>query len=275
MKTTPIAFIGAGNMATSLIGGLIADGYSPAHITVTDFDLTRTQALQQRLLVQRADSNSQAVRQAEVVVLCVKPQSMHAVCAEIADATRAHRPLLISIAAGIRTSSIAQWIAPGLAIIRAMPNTPALVGCGATALFATADVKAAQREQAEALLRAVGCVAWVDAEALMDPVTALSGSGPAYFFYLMEAMEQTGRELGLPAEVSRLLTLQTALGAAKMALESDVDLATLRRNVTSPGGTTERALHILESQQTSAAIADAMRAATQRARELADLFGSA
>lgn len=275
MKTTYIAFIGAGNMATSLIGGLIADGYSPAHISVTDLDLARTQALQQRLLVQGIESSAQAIAQADVVVLCVKPQSMHAVCAEIADAIRARRPLLISIAAGIRTSSIAQWIAPGLPIIRAMPNTPALVSCGATALFATGDVTADQREQAEALLRAVGCVAWIESEALMDPVTALSGSGPAYFFYLMEAMEQTGRELGLPAEVSRLLTLQTALGAAKMALESEDDLGTLRRNVTSAGGTTERAIHTLDSQQTSAAIAEAVRAATLRARELADLFGSA
>lgn len=274
MKNVHIAFVGAGNMATSVIGGLIADGYRPDSISVADIDLPRTDALQKRFLIQRAESNQQAVAQADIVVLAVKPQVMHGVCAELAAAARTRRPLVISIAAGIRTSSIAQWIAPDLAIVRAMPNTPALVGSGATALFANEHATAAQRAQAESLVRAVGCAVWLEREELMDVVTALSGSGPAYFFYLMEAMDQVGRELGLPADVSRLLTLQTAFGAAKMALESNIEIATLRRNVTSPGGTTERAIQTLETRQTSAAVADAVRAATQRARELADLFGS-
>jgi pyrroline-5-carboxylate reductase len=186
---------------------------------------------------------------------------------------RQAQPLIVSIAAGVRTRNLLQWLGPDTAVVRAMPNTPALVRSGATALFPTARVSDDHRNLAESILRAVGLTLWVDREELMDAVTALSGSGPAYFFLVMEALQTAAVSAGLPRETADLLTLQTAFGAAKMALESEDDVALLRQRVTSPGGTTERALQVLEQGGLRSLFANAIEAARQRSEELAELLG--
>ena len=274
MNDTTLAFIGGGNMASSLVGGLIADGWNPASIRVADTSAQQLERLSQHFPVTTTTDNRAAVAQADVIVLAVKPQSMQAVTRELAaDISRQHS-LVISIAAGIRESTLREWLGAGTAIVRTMPNTPAMVQSGATALFANPAVNDEQRSIAESILRAVGVAIWVDDEALMDAVTALSGSGPAYFLLFMEALQQAGCELGLPDKTAHLLTLQTAFGAAKMALESTEEAATLRRRVTSPGGTTERAIAVLQDGGFEALVSRALQAAAARSRELADEFGS-
>jgi len=268
-----LSFIGGGNMARSLIGGLIADGWPASRIQVTDTNPDQCAYLAERFGVTTGSDNNAAVAHADVVVLAVKPQVMHAVGSEISAAIQARRPLVISIAAGIRSADLDRWLGGDNAIVRCMPNTPALVQSGATALFANACVNNGQRDLAESILRAVGLTLWLDDEQLMDAVTALSGSGPAYFFLIMEALQAAGVQLGLPEQTARLLALQTGFGAAKMALESDEDAATLRQRVTSPGGTTERALQTLEDGGLRELIARALTAARDRSRELADQLG--
>lgn len=273
MADSTLTFIGGGNMAGSLIGGLIADGWSPGRIQVADPDPARISQLTERFSVITTRDNSEAIASADAVVLAVKPQILHEVAVQIAPAIRQYQPVVISIAAGIRETALRDWLGEGTAIVRCMPNTPAVVQSGATALYANARVSEEQRSLAESVLRAVGLALWVDDEAQMDAVTALSGSGPAYFFLFMEALQAAGTELGLPADTARLLTLQTAFGAAKMALESREDAASLRRQVTSPGGTTERAIEVLTQEALPAMILKALQAAAGRSRELADEFG--
>lgn len=273
MKNVDIAFIGGGNMARSLIGGLIADGVKPARIWVADPNPASLSDHQNHFGVRTTADNSQAARQAQVIVLAVKPQVAKAAAQSMAGVLRERPALVISVAAGIRISHLRDWLGEETAIVRCMPNTPALVGSGATALFANPHVTREQKDLAESILRAVGMTLWMDDEDLMDAVTALSGSGPAYFFLVMEAMEQAGVALGLPRQTARLLTLQTAFGAAKMALESTEDVAALRRRVTSPGGTTEQAIRVLEEHGLAAGFEQALRAARQRSIELASLFG--
>lgn len=273
MKNVDIAFIGGGNMARSLIGGLIADGVKPARIWVADPNPASLSDHQNHFGVRTTTDNSQAARQAQVIVLAVKPQVAKAAAQSLAGVLRERPALVISVAAGIRITHLRDWLGEETAIVRCMPNTPALVGSGATALFANPHVTREQKDLAESILRAVGMTLWVDDEDLMDAVTALSGSGPAYFFLVMEAMEQAGVALGLPRQTARLLTLQTAFGAAKMALESTEDVAALRRRVTSPGGTTEQAIRVLEEHGLAAGFEQALRAARQRSIELASLFG--
>ena len=245
MDQSELCFIGGGNMAASLIGGLIADGYPPDRIRVADpyhhVEFPRTY--------------------------------MATVARALGPELGRDRPLVVSVAAGIRTDDLGRWLGTGLPLVRCMPNTRALVQSGATALFATPAVSEAQRELAESILRAVGLTLWLDDEDLMDAVTALSGSGPAYFFLLMEAMAAAGEELGLDADAARLLTLQTAFGAAKMALESDEGPGQLRARVTSPGGTTERALAAFENGGFRELVTAALRAARDRSRELAEQLG--
>lgn len=272
MTDAAIAFIGGGNMARSLIGGLIADGYDPERLCVSDPDAEQRARLGAEFRI-RTVSDNRAAAAAEVIVLAVKPQVVRAVAQEVRSDIGAAGKLVISIAAGLRTATLAHWLGDGLAIVRAMPNTPALVQSGATALYGTPQVSQAQRDQAESILRAVGLTLWLEDEGQMDAVTALSGSGPAYFFLVMEAMEQAGRDLGLPEATARLLTVQTAFGAAKMALESAADPATLRHQVTSRGGTTERAVGVLEDRRLGEIFNDALRAAYERAGELATLLG--
>lgn len=272
MKNTTIAFIGGGNMATSLIGGLIADGFDANKIWVADPDGEKLHRLAAQFPVQTTTDNVHAVKQAEIVVLAVKPQNIKQACDDIAVTLQAKNALLISIAAGIRKSALRAWLGTDVPLVRTMPNTPALIQSGATVLCADSGVSHAQRSLAESLMRSVGVTLWIEDESQMDAVTALSGSGPAYFFYVMEVMEQAAVELGLTQETAHLLTLQTAFGAAKMALESTDDIAQLRARVTSPGGTTERAISVLQHAQIKRIFAEALSAAQQRSQELAEIL---
>lgn len=274
MKTTRLAFIGAGNMARSLIGGLIADGWDATCISVSDPDTAQLAALSSRFQVNTDTNNHSVTENADVVVLAVKPQIIRDVGLDLSDLIQNRQPLLISIAAGIRATDLQRWLGGSCALVRCMPNTPALVQSGATALWRNEHVSDEQKDLAESILRAVGLALWVDSEDLMDSVTALSGSGPAYFLLVMEALQEAGQAMGLPEETAKLLSLQTAFGAAKMALESSEDAAVLRQRVTSPGGTTEKALAVLENGGLRALFSDALNAARERSRELAEQFGA-
>ncbi len=274
MKHCKIAFIGGGNMATSLIGGLLAEDIAAENLYVADPDETKLDDLRRRYGVRIGHDNAAIAASADVLVLAVKPQVMKSVVPALTPVIKAGRPLVVSVAAGIRMDDLGRWLGAQPAIVRAMPNTPALVRSGATALCANAQVSEEQRDLAESIMRAVGLTIWLDDEAQMDAVTALSGSGPAYFFLVMEAMERAGRDLGLPPEIARVLTLQTAYGAAKMALENERDTARLRANVTSPGGTTERAIQTLQAGGLEELFGKALQAACARSRELADMLGA-
>ena len=260
-------------MGRSLIGGILANGYPKQFIRGADPDPAQRERMRNLFGIEPVADNNQAIEHAEIVILAVKPQMMAGTVRGLAVELNQRRPLLISIAAGIRLSALRAWLGEDLPAIRAMPNTPALIRAGATALYANARVGREQRESAETIMRSVGTVVWVDDESLLDTVTALSGSGPAYFFLLMEILEKAAIELGLPPEQARLLTLETALGAARMALASDQDTASLRRQVTSPAGTTERALAVLTQGGIEALVQGAVHAARQRSVELADEFG--
>jgi pyrroline-5-carboxylate reductase len=273
MKNQQIGFIGGGNMARALAGGLINSDWDPATITVSEPDNGRRETLAAQLGVRCTPSNAEVADTADVVVLAVKPQQLQAVVAEVAASLRRRRPLVVSIAAGVRLTDLERWLGGELPIVRVMPNTPALVGSGAAGLFANAAVDARQRDTAESILRAVGVTAWLEREDQLDLVTALSGSGPAYFLLVMETLEQTAIDQGLAPETARLLTLETAFGSAKLALESAEAPAVLRQRVTSPGGTTERALQVLEEGGIRRLLHDALVAAAERSRELAAKLG--
>lgn len=274
MNSKTIAFIGCGNMAASLINGLVADGYNPKNIIASDPDSAKIAQLSGLLGIETAPDNSSAIESAEIVVLAVKPQMLEQVAAAIAPAIQKAQPLVVSIAAGILEQDIENWLGGGVALVRTMPNTPAMIKVGATVLHANSMVTSEQKNQAETILRAVGLTQWVDSEELLDAVTALSGSGPAYFFLVMEAMEAAAVELGLPEETAHLLTLQTALGAARMAMESSDTPAVLREKVTSPGGTTEAAIKRFEEGGLRDLISQALTEARDRSIELSKLLGS-
>jgi pyrroline-5-carboxylate reductase len=274
MKSKTLAFIGCGNMAASLINGLVADGYDPKKIIASDPDSAKTAQLSNLLDIETTTDNSKAVDFAELVVLAIKPQLMEQVATDIAPAIQKGQPLIISIAAGVQEKDIENWLGGGVALVRTMPNTPAMIKDGATVLHANPMVTSDQKNQAETILRAVGLTQWVDSETMLDAVTALSGSGPAYFFMVMEAMEAAAVELGLPEDTAHLLTLQTALGAARMAMESSDTPATLREKVTSPGGTTEAALKRFEEGGLRALFVQALTDARDRSIELSNLLGS-
>jgi pyrroline-5-carboxylate reductase len=268
-----IGFIGGGNMAASLIGGLLADGLPLSSIRVAEPSAERQQFLATRFGL-RAEASGQALAaEVDILVLAVKPQIMQAVARELADAVATGKPVVVSIAAGIRTRDLSRWLQGYGSIVRAMPNTPALIQAGASGLYAMPGISSAQRAATESVLRAVGLTCWVEDESLIDGITALSGSGPAYFFLLMEALQEAGTKLGLDNETARLLTLQTAFGAAKMALESSEAPGILRARVTSPGGTTERALKTFIDGKLPALVEQALKAAAQRSDELAGEFG--
>jgi pyrroline-5-carboxylate reductase len=274
MNYPRIAFIGGGNMAASLIGGLRAQGLAADAIRVSDPGETQRASLAAEHGVATFTSNAEAVAAADVVVLAVKPQVMQAVCRELAASLQPGR-LIVSIAAGISCASLQNWLGPQpQAIVRCMPNTPALLRQGVSGLYANAQVSAAQKQQAERLLSAVGLALWLDEESLIDAVTAVSGSGPAYFFLLIEAMTAAGERLGLPRDTAAQLTMQTALGAARMACESDVDAAELRRRVTSPNGTTEAAIKAFQAGGFEPLVQQALDAAAHRSAELAEQLGN-
>jgi pyrroline-5-carboxylate reductase len=269
MDSYRIGFIGGGNMARSLVGGLIAGGIDATRISVAEPDASKRDELSTRFGIATSQDNGTVASDVEVLVLAVKPQVMRQVVTGLAATLHEPAPLLISIAAGVRAASMLRWLGQPLALVRAMPNTPALVRSGATALYASPEVSEEQRSRAESIMRAVGQTLWIDDEGLMDAVTALSGSGPAYFFLFMEALEQAAKELGLPPEAARLLTLETAQGAARMALSSDEGPALLRKRVTSPGGTTEAALGAFAEGGFETLVTRAVRAACERSAELA------
>lgn len=268
-----IAFIGGGNMARSLIGGLLARDWKAGQIVVADPLPAQLDALRTQCGVRVTDDNAVAARGADVIVLAVKPQMMRKAAEGIRTAIGDERPLLISVAAGIRASDIQRWL-PGMPIVRAMPNRPALQGCGMTGLYAADDVSNERRALAEQILSAVGATLWLDREQHMDVVTAVSGSGPAYFFLLIEMLEQAGIAQGLSPEVSRRLAIETAYGSGEMAHAATDPPAVLREQVTSRGGTTAAALQVLEERRVREAFDAAVAAATRRAAELADEFGS-
>ena len=273
MEKCTIAFIGCGNMSRSLIGGLIANGVNTKHLLASDPDNDQRHGVSEQFGISTLANNNDAIVDADVIVLAVKPQIMHAVVSELAGSIKGRSKLIISIAAGVRLTSISEWLGEQSAVIRVMPNTPALIQAGAAALFANEHTSDTQKNTAEAMMRSVGTAIWLDAEDQMDTVTALSGSGPAYFFYFMEAMENAATAMGLNNDQARLLTIETALGAAKMALLSASDPAELRKQVTSPGGTTEQALNTFMQGKLEQLIHDAMEAAKQRSIELSQSFG--
>src|SRR5262245_44682500 len=270
--TDKIAFIGAGNMARSLVGGLLKSGVRIDSIVASDPDSAQRTKITD-LGVATTESNTNAINGAATVLLAVKPQALRSVMLDLSGTLRTNQ-LLISIAAGVPIAAIQRWCAQPLGIVRCMPNTPALYGAGVTAMFANENVTPRQRKTAEAILAAVGRVIWVGDESALEAVTAVSGSGPAYFFYLMESMIAAGVELGLDENTARTLTLQTATGAALMAAESGLAPAELRRNVTSPGGTTEAAIAVLEANRCRMILIDALRQAANRSVELAVEFGT-
>ncbi|QKG67501.1 pyrroline-5-carboxylate reductase [Pseudomonas sp. B14-6] len=271
MSKTRIAFIGAGNMAASLIGGLRAKGLDAAQIRASDPGAETRTKVQAEHGVEVFADNADAIQDADVVVLAVKPQAMKAVCEAIRPSLKPNQ-LVVSIAAGITCASMNNWLG-AQPIVRCMPNTPALLRQGVSGLFATAEVNAEQRQQAEELLSAVGIALWLNEEQQLDAVTAVSGSGPAYFFLLIEAMTAAGVKLGLPADIAAQLTVQTALGAAHMAVASDVDAAELRRRVTSPAGTTEAAIKSFQAGGFEALVEKALGAAAHRSAEMAEQLG--
>jgi len=268
-----VGFIGAGNMARSLAGGLLKNGWKKDQIILSDPEPVQRQAIETVLGIKAFADNNEVAARADLLVLAVKPQILSDVAKPLASTVQKKKPLVISIAAGVRIEDIDRWLGGGLAIVRAMPNTAALIGSGASGLYANDRVDDGMRNQAESILRAVGVTVWLEDEYLMDVVTALSGSGPAYFFLVMEALEQAAIESGLDPKQARLLTLETAFGAAKMALEGHEEPAQLRRRVTSPGGTTEQAVKILEEGGLRGLFKNAMQAAGDRARAIADMFG--
>lgn len=268
MHYKTIAFIGAGNMAKSLIGGLIANGYPADKIIATNPNQEKLKVIGQKFAIRTTRDNKGAVAQAEVVILCVKPHVIKQVTQEVEPLFKEKQMLLISIAAGVRLENLQRWIGEAQPIVRCMPNIAALVAAGVTGLIANSQVSQEQKELAESILRAVGITIWLENENQMDVVTALSGSGPAYFFLFMASLEEEAIRLGLSPQAAHLCTLQTALGAAKIAMESVEDLTELRRQVTSPGGTTERAIHVLDEGHFSKIVANALKAATERAQEL-------
>ncbi len=274
LSETRIAFVGGGNMARSLVAGLIADGHVPAALTVSDPLADVRAHLAKTYDVRTTDSNTDAVAAAQVVVLAVKPQLAPGVCRALAGQLPRPAPLIISVMAGVAEASICAWLGAETPLVRTMPNTPVLVKSGAIGLHANAATTPAQRNLAEEILRAGGLTRWVEREAQLDVVTAVSGGGPAYFFLLMEALEEAAVAEGLDAEAARLLSIQTALGAARMAMESNESPRQLRQRVTSPGGTTERALALLTEGGLEPLVARAVAAARARAEELSQLLGA-
>jgi pyrroline-5-carboxylate reductase len=268
-----VSFIGGGNMGAALIRGLIAQGLAPQNIVVGEPVPARRTTLAQEFGVRVTDDNREAVRGADVVVLAVKPQDMAATVQSFAPEFRPRAPLVLSIAAGIRVADIQGWCGPGVAVARAMPNRPALNGAGATAIYAPAGLADTHRGLAEQVLGASGTTVWVRDEHSLDVVTALSGSGPAYFFLLAELMTDAAVGLGLERDSARELAIQTLFGSGRMARESDGDLQRLRAEVTSKGGTTEAALRSFDAANLRDIVAAALKAATDRAGELAQGFG--
>lgn len=266
-----ITFLGGGNMASALIGGLREKGYSAAGMQVIEPNADAREALTEKFGVRCAEAVDAAALNCEVLVLAVKPQQMRETVAGLPG--QLGNQLIVSIAAGLRVADIARWLGGYTRIVRTMPNTPALIGAGITGLYAAPEVDAEQRRLADAILVAVGSTVWVEDEAQIDAVTAISGSGPAYVFYFIEALEAAAVDLGFDLPSARKLALETTLGAARLAASSNDAPSVLRERVTSKGGTTEAALRSLENDALREAIARATKAAAARGRELGEQLG--
>ena len=273
MNDKRICFIGGGNMASAMINGLLQDGTPGHQITVAEPDAKRRQQLERSFGVLASADNREACAACDILILAVKPQVLKEVAENLAPDLQQRRPLCLSIAAGVRHASVQSWLGQDIPLVRVMPNTPAMIQAGASGLYAPPEVSEEHRMAAEHVMRATGMAVWLDDEEQMDALTAVSGSGPAYFFLFMEAMENTAKAMGLEHDSARLLVRQTALGAARMALESPLSLGELRSKVTSPGGTTEQAIKVFESRQLAATVEAAMQAARQRSKELSELLG--
>lgn len=269
MQDQNITFLGCGNMGTSLISGLIANGYPASSLSGIDPDETQRRKLAERHDVRVAATIAEGVPGADVIVLAVKPQTVPAALAEVKQSLQGECPLILSIAAGVRSETISTALGGGYPVVRAMPNTPALLGAGATGLYAAANVSADQRRTALHIMQSVGVAVWLDDESLLDTVTAVSGSGPAYFFLIVELLEKMAAEMGLSREQAHLLSVETAFGAARMLKETGEEAATLRQRVTSPGGTTERALQVFSDGGLEPLWRQALTACRDRSVDLA------
>jgi len=269
MANSRLCILGAGNMGRALIGGLLRSGTPAAQLNVGESAPAACAAVTRDFGVSATHDNGAAVTGASIVVLAVKPQEAAAVLQPLASALSATRPLLISVAAGVRVATLESWCGAGVPVMRAMPNRPARIGAGATGLYAPASLASEQRAAGERVLQAVGEVFWVQREELLDVVTALSGSGPAYFFLFAELMAEAGAQLGLESATAQRLAAATLYGSGLLARSGEGDLARLRQEVTSSGGTTEAALRTLEAADLRATVRAALSAATQRGRELA------
>jgi pyrroline-5-carboxylate reductase len=266
-----IVFIGGGNMGRAIIGGLVAKGFRARDVTVVELDATARIKLTSEFAVNAVEAPGEELQAADLVVMAVKPQQMREAARAISR--RIANPVVVSIAAGIRTADLSRWLENRKRIVRAMPNTPALVHAGITGLYSPPEVGADDRQAAEDLMASVGATLWFERESELDAVTAVSGSGPAYVFYAIEALERAARELGLAEGASRSLALWTFVGATKLAIERGEEPSKLRAQVTSKGGTTERALEVLEAAEVRKHFVEAVKAACARSRELGDAFG--
>lgn len=266
-----IAFIGGGNMAAAIVGGMRKKGFDAATITVVEPLTASRERMAADFAVRTLAVPDESLGNASLIVLAVKPQNMREACGTLAPFLKSQT--VLSIAAGIRLLDMRRWLGGNAKLVRCMPNTPALIGQGISALFAAPGVEVSRRAEAETVLSAVGQTVWVDHEDLLDPVTALSGSGPAYVFYFLEALQAGGRELGLEDETARRLALQTFVGAAQLALASSESFATLRERVTSKGGTTAAALEVMREHRIAESIAAAMQAASRRGQEMGEVLG--
>lgn len=270
MSTSPtISFIGAGNMASAIIGGMLDSGFKAANIWVSAPDDNHLQSIRKQFGVSVTTDNRYCAEQADMVVLAVKPQVMASVCSDIAPVVQNTRPLMVSIAAGLEAATLDGWLGGGLPLVRVMPNTPSLVGKGAAGLYANDEVKEKQKAMVESVFNSIGSALWVEDESLLHAVTALSGSGPAYFFLMLEALEEAATDAGIAGETARALAIQTMAGAAEMAGRSEHDPGQLKRNVMSPGGTTEQAIQTFEEGGMRDLVKKAYSAAYKRSGEMA------
>lgn len=264
-----IAFIGAGNMANAIIGGMLENGFDADNLWVSAPDDSHLQKIRNQLGVSVTTDNRHCAQQADMIVLAVKPQIMRSVCEEIAPVVQNTRPLMVSIAAGLEADTLDGWLGGGMPIVRCMPNTPSLVGKGSAGLFATGSVSEDQRKAVTAIFESVGLALWVDEEAMLHSVTALAGSAPAYFFLMLESMEEAGDELGVEREQARRLAIQTMAGAAEMARRGPDEPAQLKRNVMSPGGTTEKAIETFEDGDLRGLVRRACQAVVTHSKKMA------
>jgi len=268
MNKQRVLFIGGGNMTQAIVSGLVANGHSPKVLTVVDRNSEKRALLSTQFHINVTDQLTLNLFDADIIVLSTKPQSAKEVCLQLRPFLKGKKPLILSVMAGLTINLLNSWLGEMFPIVRAMPNTPALVRAGATGLFAAPSVTQAQKLQIESLVSSMGIIAWLEQETQIDIITALSGSGPAYFFLMIEAMQMTATQLGLPEKIAKQFAIQTAYGASVLALNSDESVSTLRAQVTSKGGTTEAAINVFQQEGFSKIVEAAMHAAKNRSEAL-------